>query len=157
MVVTGEGPRRSEIMYACECDCGRVVAVRGKDFRQGKTQSCGCARNEHTQRMGAANRVHGHASGARESATYYSWRAMIRRCTDPRAKDYARYGARGVTVCRPWLAFAAFLKDMGERPKGRTLDRKDGTLGYTPDNCQWATPKQQANNRRYSHPRYVNQ
>lgn len=64
---------------------------------------------------------------------------MLRRCTDPKCKDWKYYGARGIPVCRRWQRFSAFLTDMGPRPEGATLHRLDGSRGYTPGNCVWAT------------------
>ena len=75
---------------------------------------------------------------------------MIQRCTNPNNTGYKEYMARGITVCDAWLLFENFLADMGERPEGKTLDRKDSNKGYGLDNCKWSTPKQQANNRRTS-------
>lgn len=82
------------------------------------------------------------------SSTYNIWRSMLARCDNPKRKDYFRYGGAGITVCERWRKFENFLADMGVRPSGLTLDRRDGTLGYTPDNCRWATPSEQARNRR---------
>jgi len=74
---------------------------------------------------------------------------MKRRCYDVRAASYERYGAVGITVCRRWLkSFANFLADMGERPEGMTLDRKNPSKNYSPGNCRWATKEEQARNRR---------
>jgi hypothetical protein len=76
---------------------------------------------------------------------------MIRRCIDANNKDYKNYGARGITVCERWVeSFDSFLADMGERPKGLTLDRKDNDGHYCPENCEWATRLQQCHNRRTS-------
>jgi hypothetical protein len=84
------------------------------------------------------------------ASTYQSWSNMIRRCTDPRCPRYPDWGGRGITVCDRWLDFANFLADMGERPPGRTLERTKNHLGYSPDNCVWATPAQQGRNTRRS-------
>jgi hypothetical protein len=73
---------------------------------------------------------------------------MRYRCLNPNATGYERYGGRGVTICDRWQDFKNFLADMGERPEGKTLDRVDPDGDYKPDNCRWATPGEQAHNRR---------
>lgn len=81
------------------------------------------------------------------SPTFLSWIAMRARCHNPRHAKFPSYGARGIAVCARWRAsFEAFLADMGERPKGTTVDRIDGTRGYEPGNCRWASPKVQGEN-----------
>lgn len=79
---------------------------------------------------------------------YQIWASMIQRCTNSKDKDYKDYGARGITVCKEWLKFEAFFSDMGHRPEGRSLDRRENDKGYSKDNCRWATAVEQANNRR---------
>lgn len=80
--------------------------------------------------------------------TYQSWQHMIDRCTNRNAGNYHRYGGRGITICERWLVYENFLADMGARPAGKSLDRKDNDLGYEPGNCRWATPHEQSQNRR---------
>lgn len=73
---------------------------------------------------------------------------MMMRCNNPKGWGYAEYGAKGIKVCDRWHDFRSFLYDMGERPPGRSIDRIDGTKGYEPGNCRWATRAQQNANRR---------
>jgi hypothetical protein len=108
----------------------------------------------HMDRRSAANvercTTHGHADRATgPSPTYWSWRAAKMRCFRKTSPTYARYGAQGITMCDEWReSFSAFLRDMGERPSGTTLDRFPNRRGnYEPGNCRWATPEQQAWNR----------
>ena len=84
------------------------------------------------------------------SGTYRSWLAMKGRCLDPNNNSFDYYGGRGIGVCPEWANdFDRFYADMGERPEGMTLDRRDNELGYSPSNCRWIeAPKQQANQRR---------
>lgn len=80
-----------------------------------------------------------------------SYLCMIRRCTDKHNPSYQRYGGAGVTIVKKWLGengFANFIKDMGRRPLGKTLDRIDNSKGYSPDNCRWSSIKEQNRNRR---------
>lgn len=79
---------------------------------------------------------------------YWVWADMIQRCRNPRHKAYANYGGRGIAVCDDWASFARFEADMGERPEGGMLDRRNNDLGYSKDNCRWSTRAEQNSNRR---------
>lgn len=130
----GKYPQKAAI---CRCDCGITtprIAVPNLGIN---TTSCGCAKQ-------GVNRTHGMSN----SPTYKSWSSMVQRCTNPKYIRFKDYGGRGVTVSEPWLVFENFLADMGERPEGKTLDREDNELGYSKDNCQWSTRKEQMNNTR---------
>lgn len=93
---------------------------------------------------------HGYRKGhhLKRSATYNSWRAMLGRVRYPSQDSYSNYGARGITVDETWESFVIFLKDMGERPQGKTLDRINPDGNYCKTNCRWATAKIQARNKR---------
>lgn len=86
--------------------------------------------------------------GMTDSPTWNSWRSMIRRCYEPTCVSYKNYGAKGIRVCQSWSRFEVFLSEMGRRPPGKTLDRIDPRLGYSKNNCRWASSKEQANNRK---------
>src|SRR6478735_387994 len=82
-----------------------------------------------------------------DSPSYSAWKNMINRCTRPDLPPWKYYGGRGITVCERWMTFANFQEDMGDRPVGLTLERKDNKQGYFPENCKWATRKEQAGNK----------
>lgn len=132
--------------YECICDCGVTKIIRATNLVRGNTRSCGCLRRE---LVGNKNRTH----GLTFTSEYVAWILMKRRCYNRKSKDYIWYGKRGITVCDRWLSsFENFLEDMGERPSKRhSVERKDNEKGYCPDNCKWATPKEQANNKRTNH------
>lgn len=136
-------------LWTCSCDCGKSAEIQAASLRAGRTQSCGCLLAEFRAQEHRTARTHGHTHRGNLSPTWQTWRAMHKRCSDPKNVAWKNYGGRGVKVCVQWSSFEAFLADMGERPPGTTLDRfpnKDGN--YEPANCRWATWTQQANNRR---------
>lgn len=141
------------VAWWCDCVCGNRAMVGAADLRYGKTKSCGCLHREiaslRAHQLGRANARHGHKRDGKESRTYASWRAMLKRTADLTNKYY---GGAGVIVCPRWReSFDAFLADMGERPRGKTLDRYPNPAGnYEPTNCRWATGVEQRANRRGS-------
>lgn len=88
--------------------------------------------------------------GMTDTPTYRSWATMLTRCYNPSVSSYCDYGGRGVEVCERWRTFANFFADMGVRPKGMSLDRKNNDGNYEPDNCRWATRAEQNNNSRHN-------
>jgi hypothetical protein len=93
---------------------------------------------------------HGHNKIGKRTPTYRSWEAMVARCYNPHNSNYKNYGGKGIEVDSDWLGengFKHFLRDMGERPQGMTLDRIKNGLGYSKSNCRWTTMKEQQRNR----------
>lgn len=86
--------------------------------------------------------------GMSHTPTYTSWRSMHNRCNNPNTDGYDNYGGRGITMQEDWKDFMCFLRDMGVRPEGLTLDRKDTDGNYTAGNCRWATLSEQQQNKR---------
>lgn len=129
------------LLWLCRCSCGKEVVVNRRSLMSGNTKSCGCYRADCTS---ARKRIHG-VSGSHLAMV---WSNMMRRCYDPKNKNFGRYGGRGIAVCPEWHTCKGFIDDMGQsyRP-GLTLDRRDNDLGYSLANCRWADYRTQQNNR----------
>jgi len=131
-------------MVECQCDCGRLSVKRLGHLTAGATRSCGCLSIETSS---ARSKTHGFSHSG--NSEYLAWKGMHARCTNANRPDYKNYGGRGISVCARWSDFLNFLQDMGPKPTARhSLERKNNSVGYSPDNCVWATRSEQARNRR---------
>lgn len=131
-------------VWSFTCDCGGIKEAALSNVTSGQVKSCGCLAPEVASR---AHTKHGHLAGGKASPTYNSWRAMLQRCENPEHSKFKHYGGRGIKVCARWHDFEKFKADMGERPEGTTIDRRNNEKGYTKANCRWATAAEQRANR----------
>jgi hypothetical protein len=130
--------------WVCKCDCGKIKEVLSSDLKKGATTSCGCYQR---QRSKESNMTH----GLSETRLYNIWSHMKERCTNQNAIDFYRYGGVGVSVCEEWISSFEAFRDWSLKNGYRddlTIDRIDGTRGYEPSNCRWATTEQQNNNKK---------
>lgn len=127
--------------WLCKCDCGKETAVSGKSLVRGETKSCSCLQKEKVRQVSFK---HGYANSIRE---YRIWKSIRQRCNNPSHKNWSVYGGVGITICARWNSFENFIEDMGIAPSDtHTIDRINGTLGYSKENCRWATRLEQSRN-----------
>lgn len=147
LIVIRRGPNQGKrVMWLCKCDCGTEKVIGGQDLRNGKTKSCGCFLSEATSQRNRDNATH-RETGSR---LYRIWRGMKARCYYKKQFEYERYGGRGITVCEEWRTSYETFRDWAlsnDYKSHLTLDRINTNGNYEPDNCRWATYKEQCNNR----------
>ena len=127
--------RHGKTWWMCRCICGRRKEVRADHLKSGMSKSCGCLAIEE-------NTTHGFS----RTPEYRAYRSAKQRCNTPNHKSWKCYGGRGIKFL--FTSFEQFFAELGKRPKGKSLDRKNNNGNYEPGNIRWATWKQQANNRR---------
>lgn len=135
--------------WECQCCCGNTFYVLGDNIC--RTKSCGHLQRELGKDRGLSNRRHGDACGNSRTRLYRIWSGMKSHCYNKNSLQYSRYGGRGISICDEWRnnygAFKEWALDNGYTDS-LSIDRVDNNSGYRPDNCRWATPKEQSNNLR---------
>jgi hypothetical protein len=128
MMTKNKNARGRKHLYQCTCSiCGKIKVVSRNVIINKAKKSCGCfAKGKKKQGIGKSHTL-----------TYRTWNSMMQRCTNPKNKDARRYMHRGIKVCERWKDFENFAADMGERPKGASIDRINNDGNYEPGNCRW--------------------
>ena len=137
-----QGSTDGQSTWNCVCTCGNTIQVKGFSLLSKNTKSCGCLKKELWSK---ANFKHGMS----DTPLHIIWQSMNKRCNNKNSEHYNSYGGRGIKVCKEWTSFIIFAKDMGSKPSSKhSLERRNNNKGYNKNNCYWATPSEQARNKR---------
>lgn len=142
-VISESVPAQYPRKWVCQCTCGTIKTILGASIRNGLTQSCGCLNKEILSKKGTSH-------GGSKTRLYSTWHSMKQRCENPNNDAYSYYGALGISVCPEWNEFQQFqiwAIDSGYSEQ-LTIDRRDGSKGYSPDNCRWENKTIQARNQK---------
>ena len=135
------------VAWNCVCECGNHTVVRTYQLKHGLSKSCGCLSIDITKERCT---IHGET----KTRLYSIWRSIKKRCYDPKNPSYKYYGMKGIEVCDAWktdyLTFREWAVTSGYR-EGLTIERKNNSLGYCPENCKWATYMEQENHKSNNH------
>jgi hypothetical protein len=147
VIAAAPTPRwHTKAFWRVRCTCGREDEVLGQALRDSKAAQC---RDCRAKDFVARGTIHGQARHGQITPEFRIWSGMLARCTNARSPKFKWWGGRGIKVCERWRSFENFFADMGFRPAGKSLDRFPNNDGdYAPDNCRWATPKEQIANQR---------